>query len=84
MKISESGKFRVAWPTGCIVIHAVNFFSTATLSNINAFLKLSRRYSTSAEQNELLKFLNEEKLMLYGKQRERIEKCIEKIEKQSW
>ena len=84
MKISESGKFRVAWPTGCIVVRAINFFGTAPLTSINAFLKLAKQYSTNEQRDELLEFLKKEKLMQIGKPRKQIEKCIEKIEKQIW
>ncbi len=84
MKISESGKFRVAWPTGCIVIYPVKFFGTATLTNSNAFLKLAKQYSNNEQRNELLEFLKQERLMQIGKPRKQIEKSIEKIEKQSW
>ena len=84
MNAFESGKFRVAWPTGCIVVHPIKFFGTVPLTNINAFLKLAKQYSTNEQRNELLEFLKEERLMQTGKPRKQIEKCIEKIEKQIW
>ena len=86
-------KFRVSWSTGCIVIYPIKFFSTTTLSNINAFLRLAKRYSTNQERIELLRILREGAHEMWEpdtcrswtwRKVKQIDTCIKKIEKQTW
>lgn len=92
MRKLEFRKFRVSWPSGYIEVYPM-FFGKAKLSNINTFLRLAKRYSTDKERNELLMILREGVDALYGLESYsmltyyailQIEKCIEKLEKQSW
>ncbi|MBQ2616235.1 MAG: hypothetical protein IJF90_05205 [Synergistaceae bacterium] len=92
MGMPKFRKFRVSWPTGYIEVYP-KFFGKVKLSNINAFLRLAKRYSTEKERNELLMILREGVDALYGLKSYsqatyymilQIERCIEKIKKQTW
>ena len=80
--------FRVNYQTergeGCIMVYVGNFFGKNSLKDANEFLRFARTHCTREQQLALLALLEEEKLLCRDTERERIEKTIKKIEKQTW
>lgn len=80
--------FRVYYETGysrgCMRIYVGKFFGRLSLRDSDDFLRFARVNCTSEQQAELLRDLEEVKLMFRGTELKRIEKSIQKIEKQKW
>ena len=82
--------FRVNYQTehgeGCIMVYVGNFFGKNSLKDANEFLRFARTHCTREQQLAFLVMLEEEKLLYrdIDTGRERIEKIIKKIEKQTW
>lgn len=80
--------FRVDYLTehgrGVMRVYVGSFFGTLPLKNTNEFIRFARVHCTSEQKEQLLRDLEEEKLRFRGTERERIEKCIQKIAKQKW
>lgn len=80
--------FRVNYQTkysrGCIKVYISNFFGNATLRTIDKLFRLAKVNCTSEQQNVLLMDLEKEKLVQTGAQCDRIEKCIKRLQSQTW
>ena len=77
--------FCVNWQTGYIKVYVDNFFSSTTQTNVNKLLKLAKVNCTEAQRIVLLADLEEAKQEQHTQtKRDRIERCIRKIETQKW
>lgn len=81
--------FRVNYKTehgrGSIMVYVSNFFSSTTQTNANKLLKLAKANCTEAQRIALIADLEEAKQAQYMQtKRDRIERCIRKIETQKW